>query len=267
MKRISLPLVLVSMFAVSSAFGADIPPPVFKAPVIAPPVPFTWGGFYGGGFGGGSFGSEDPVDMNEYGFQTIPGIPRSGSFHIWRYDQKASVIGGGTLGFNFQTGNFVFGIEGEGGYIHSTGSGRDANSPGQDVLSTAVLGDWYAIVAGRVGYAMDRTLIYAKGGAVFTRERGNITDNCIGNGTPAAPCGPVTIVANGSNNEVAPVFGGGIEYAFTNNWSGKFEYLYWGLNDHFLVTGVASNGATYSWDHSFSGLHTVKFGINYSFRP
>ena len=47
----------------------------------------------------------------------------------------------------------------------------------------------------------------------------------------------------------------------------KAEYLYWALNKHFLVTGVASNGASYSWDHSFSPAQTVKLGINYSFRP
>ena len=267
MKRIALPLVLVGVFAASGAFGADLARPVYKAPVIAPPVAFSWTGFYVGGFGGAGFGSEDPVDLNEYGFQTIAGIPRSGSNHMWAYDLQPGFFGGGTVGFNYQISNFVFGIEGEGGFMRLTGSARDPMSPGQDVLSTATLGDWYAMVTGRAGYAWDRALLYAKGGVVFTRENANILDSCVGNGTPAAPCGPVTISATGTNNVTAPVFGGGFEYAFTNNWSAKAEYLFWALHDHFNVTGVASNGATYAWEHSFSGLHTVKVGINYSFRP
>ena len=267
MKRIVLPLALMGVLAGTSAFGADIARPVYKAPVVAAPIPFTWTGFYGGVFGGGGFGSEDPVDINEYAWQGLAGVPRNASFHTWIYDMKPSGIFGGTLGFNYQTGNFVFGVEGELGYIRSTGGAPDINSPGQDVASAARLGDWYGLIAGRLGYAWDRTLVYGKGGVVFVKEQAAVADTCVGAGTPAAPCGPLTILATGSNNEVAAVFGGGIEYAFANNWSAKLEYLYWALNDRFLVTGVASNGATYSWEHAFSGLHTVKLGINYSFRP
>jgi outer membrane immunogenic protein len=258
MNRISLPAALIGIFAASSAMCADLPAPVFKAPVVAPAPAFTWGGFYVGGFGGGAFGSEDPVDLNEYAGQTIT----NGTGHIWIYDMKAAFLAGGTIGYNFQSGPIVYGIEAEAGYIHSTGGAPDPRSPGLDVVSNAVLGDWYAIIAGRLGYAWDRTLIYAKAGAVFTHERATISDTCV-----VLPCGPVTIQAAGKNDEVTWAAGGGIEYAFTNNWSAKLEYLYWALNDPFNVTGVASNGATYTWIHAFSGLHTVKVGLNYSFRP
>jgi len=267
MKRMYLPWALVGVLMSTGAFAADIARPVYKAPVVAPPVAFSWTGFYVGGFVGGGFGSEDPVDLNEYAYQGLAGVPRNASFHTWIYEMKPSVIAGGTVGFNYQTGNFVFGVEGEAGYIRLTGGAPDINMPGLDVASSARLGDWYGIIAGRVGYAWDRTLFYGKGGFVFTREQATVTDTCIGAGTPAAPCGPLTITATGSNNEVAPVLGGGIEHAFTNNWSAKIEYLYWGLNDRWNVTGVASNGATYAWEHAFSGLHTVKVGINFSIRP
>jgi outer membrane immunogenic protein len=261
MKRISLALSLVGVLAATGAFAADIARPVYKAPILAP-VPFTWTGVYVGGFVGGASGSEDPTDLNEYAFQGLASIPRSGVFHNWAYKLKPSVIAGGTLGYNYQVGRFVFGVEGEAGFIRLTGSAADPNSPGLDVVSSAKLGDWYAIGAGRLGYAFDRWLVYAKGGAVFTQETANIIDNCV-----LAPCGPVTITATGSHNVVAPVVGGGLEYAFTNNWSIKGEYLYWALRDSFIVSGVASNGAMYGWMHSFSGLHTGKVGINYAFRP
>jgi outer membrane immunogenic protein len=265
MKRVVLPLALLGVLG-TGAFGADIARPVYKAPIAAP-VPFSWTGFYIGGFVGGAFGSEDPVDLNEYGWQGLAGVPKNAAFHTWFYEMKPSVIFGGTVGYNYQAGNVVFGVEGEIGYIRTTGSGADINSPGLDVVSNARLGDWYGLIAGRLGYTWDRTLIYGKAGAVFVREQAAVTDVCVGAGIPGAPCGPLTIVATGSNDEVAPVLGGGIEYAFTNQWSAKLEYLYWALNDKFLVTGVASNGATYSWEHGFTGMHTVKLGINYSFRP
>jgi outer membrane immunogenic protein len=258
MKHIPVALALV-MCAASSAFAADFP---VKAPVVAAPVPFSWTGFYFGGFVGGGWGSEDPTDLNEYAFQTLAGVPRSGVFHNWAYQLEPSVIAGGTIGYNYQIGNFVLGVEGEAGYIRLSGSAADPLSPGLDVNSSASLGDWYGIIAGRAGFVWDRALVYGKGGAVFTRERGTITDSCT-----VLPCGPVAITATGSVDVVAPVVGGGIEYAFTRQWSAKLEYLYWALDKHFLVSGVASNGAPYSWDHSFSAVHTLKFGINYSFRP
>jgi outer membrane immunogenic protein len=114
---------------------------------------------------------------------------------------------------------------------------------------------------------MDRTLVYGKGGVVFTHEDANIVDSCVGNGTVAAPCGPLTINATGSNDEAAWVGGGGVEYAFDDHWSAKAEYLYWALNNRFNVSGIANNGHTYNWEHSFTGLHTVKLGVNYRLMP
>jgi outer membrane immunogenic protein len=261
MKRLALPLALtvalLGALAASTADAADMRRPVFKAPPIVPP-PFSWTGFYIGGFGGGGGGSEDPVDLNEYAGQTIT----NGTGHFWLYDMDPSFIAGGTIGFNYQVGQWVFGIEGEGGYIHLRGGAPDPRSPGLDVVSNAELGDWYGIIAGRIGYAFDRTLVYAKGGAVFTDVRATVSDSCV-----LLPCGPVTILATGGTDVVSWVAGVGIEYAFTNNWSVKLEYLYWGLDESFLVTGVASNGATYSWLHEFTGLHTVKLGVNFRFGP
>jgi outer membrane immunogenic protein len=256
MRRIVLSLLLGAV-AMSTASAADLSiAPVYKAPVAVPPA-FTWTGFYVGGYGGGGWGSEDPVDINEYAGQTIT----NGTGHIWRYNTGSSFIGGGTIGFNYQWGNIVLGLEGEAGYVHLSGSGADPRSPGLDVISSSQLGDWYGIAAGRIGYAWDRVLLYGKAGVVFTSVNANISDTC-----KALPCGPVTISASGSKDNVASLaVGGGLEYALTNNWSIKGEYIYWSLNNHFLVTGVASNNASYSWDHSFSGLHTLKLGVNYRF--
>jgi outer membrane immunogenic protein len=83
------------------------------------------------------------------------------------------------LGCNYQQvgSPFVFGIEGEAGYMKLEGSAFDPliNSTlpvttvraTPDVLGSAKIGDWYGMITGRVGYAWDGTLIYIKGGAAF----------------------------------------------------------------------------------------------------
>jgi len=259
MNKFVLPIAAVGVLVASSGFAADIPvAPVYKAPVAAP-APFSWTGFYLGGFGGVGTGSEDPSDINQYGAQGVPGInPAS---HIWAYKAKTAFIGGGTIGYNYQVSSFVFGVEGEVGYIGLKGSGPDPRSPGMDVLSSSQLNSLYELIAGRAGVAWDRALFYAKAGAVFTSPKGTVLDTCT-----AMPCGPLTISATGSaSNQASWVAGGGIEYALTNNWSVKAEYLYWSLQNHFNVTGIASNGQAYTWDHWFSGLSTFKVGANFRF--
>lgn len=239
------------------ALAADLTAsaPVYKAAPLAP-VPFTWTGFYLGGFVGGSGALEDPVDINNYGGQGIV----SGVDHHWFNNINSSVIGGGTIGYNYQIGAFVAGLEGELGYLHLVGSGVDNLSPGPDVFSASRLGDWYGIAAGRLGVTWDRALFYVKAGGIFTQASATITDTCT-----ALPCGPRAIVANGSTNIASWVAGGGIEYAFDRHWSIKGEYLYSGLGQHFLASGVANDGFTYNFDNQFTKLQIYKFGVNYRF--
>jgi outer membrane immunogenic protein len=62
------------------------------------------------------------------------------------------------------------------------------------------------------------------------------------------------------------VGGGGIEWAFTGNWTVKAEYLFLGLTDRFSVCGAgagAAAGSTFCADHRLAGIHTMKIGANY----
>jgi outer membrane immunogenic protein len=258
-KRCALAMIVAGLIVSSPTFAADLspaPPVFYKAPVAAPAP--SWTGFYVGGSVGIGWGSEDPVDINQYAGAEGAADPVGDA---WRYGMGTGFIGGGTIGYDHQFGMFVAGLEGDFGYLRQTGSGADPRSPGLDVVSSAVLGDWYAIIAGRAGIVYDRALFYGKVGAGWTPMSATITDTC-----STAPCGPLTILANGrSPDDATLVLGGGIEYLLNQNWSVKVEYLDWSLGTHFLVTGVASNGNTYSWDHSFSPLQTVMFGVNYRF--
>lgn len=239
-------LLLVStavLATVGSAAAADLPAryPVKAPPVVAPV--FTWTGFYIGGFVGGAW---TDGDVSAYDRSPIPFVANRG----WGYSNDSSFIGGGTVGINWQPvgSPWVLGLEGEIGYLSLSGSAY--NPLATTLYATSSVGDWYGVIAGRLGYAWDRVLLYAKGGAAFVNVENTIV-------------GP-TFAVSASETKATWAVGGGLEWAFDQNWSIKAEYLYLGLND--TQTTAATVGATtYYWDHDNPGIHTAKIGINYRF--
>lgn len=187
----------------------------------------------------------------------------------------ASVIGGGTLGCNWQPvgSPFVLGLEGEFGYLKLSGDTFDPNTLAGtqttlDVLGSAKVGNWYGMATGRLGYAFDRVLLYVKGGAAFVRTQASVLDQCTATG-----CGNWLISTSGSETVTTWTVGGGVEWAFAPNWSVKGEYMFIGLNNHeFQTSGIATtssgnvvSGGPFVFNHSFDGIHTGKIGVNYKF--
>jgi outer membrane immunogenic protein len=285
MRNIAIVLGLTAI--TTSATAADMP---LKAPPRAASV-FSWTGCYIGGYIGGAWnggngatftdqGQGDGRDSYSGGRGGSDALPR----HSWSADLDSSVIGGGTLGCNWQPAgsSFVLGVEGEAGYMRLTGQAFDPNtirndidvSTGQttlDVLGSAKVGDWYGMVTGRLGYASDRTLLYVKGGAAFVPTRGAIVDACSTDG-----CGNWLVSTAGSRTVTTWTLGGGIEWAFAPSWSVKAEYMFIALGDNggFRTCGSATNpsnnnsivsGGSFCFDHSFDGIHTAKIGLNYRF--
>jgi outer membrane immunogenic protein len=264
----ALGLLGATLLIAGPAVAADLGyRPVYKMP---PPV-FTWTGCYIGGFAGGASGAN--VDATE--LSSSSGQFYNGTIGVpsppYSYRTDASAIAGGTVGCNWQPGGtqWVLGIEGEGGYLHSKGSVVDPNSvagAGSDTVDQTKIGDWYAVVAGRLGYAVGPWFIYAKGGAAFTKVSSSIIDAC-----SASPCGGNLINATGSSSPVSAAAGGGLEYAITDHWTVKGEYLWLGINPSFSVCG-RSAGTTASPADNFCSGHTVgngistgKLGLNYKF--
>lgn len=257
--RKALGLLGAALLIAGPAVAADLGSrPVYKTPA---PV-FTWTGCYIGGFGGGASGANvnaTELSNSLVGFYNKTGTPYS-------YHTNASAIVGGTVGCNWQPWGtqWVLGVEGEGGYIHSTGSAVDPNSValfGSDTVDSTKIGDWYAVVAGRLGYAVGPWLVYAKGGAAFTKVSSSVIDAC-----NTAPCGSALITATGSSSPVSPAVGGGLEYALTDHWTVKGEYLWLGINPSFSVCGVASTGFNFCSAHTVgNGISTGKLGVNYKF--
>jgi outer membrane immunogenic protein len=118
-------------------------------------------------------------------------------------------IGGGLAGFNFQSDNLVFGVEGDFGLTDADGSGTE--DVVADIYSYDM--DWNAHLRGRVGLAIDRTLLFVAGGlAVAEHELGAIYEN------------PMS--GSGTETHYGFTIGGGAEYAISDNLLLRVEYLY-----------------------------------------
>jgi outer membrane immunogenic protein len=183
-----------------------------KAPMYAP---YNWTGFYIGINGGGGFGRSNV------------GAPYStGSF------DTSGGVAGGTIGYNYQMGQTVFGLEADGDWSNIGGSATCG------VLSCQTKNDWLATARGRLGYAYDRFLPYVTGGAAF----GDIKTNVSG-------------IGNGTDTKAGWTLGGGLEAAIAGPWTAKVEYLYVDLGRGGSVLGADSEFRT----------NLVRAGLNYKF--
>jgi outer membrane immunogenic protein len=212
----------ISLLAASySAQAADIPRPVYKGvrPVVAY---YNWTGFYVGINGGYGWGSSD---------WTVPATSNS---------PKGPLVGG-TVGFNYQIGSFVWGLEGDFDWADI----KDSSACGAFVCETK--NSWLATARGRVGYAFDRWLPYFTGGAAFGKIETNNTN-------PAA--------GGASDTRTGWTLGGGVEYAFLGNWSAKIEYLYVDLGSFDCNTSCSGTAALSSVDFK---TNIVRAGLNYKF--
>jgi outer membrane immunogenic protein len=251
-----------AMLLSAPAIAADLRMPV-KAPAYAPV--FNWTGFYVGGFIGlaGASGDAESTEPSSAGVNlfTVGGAVTNNSYSL-----DTGFIGGATLGYNWQApgSSWVFGIEGEIGYINLDETVRDVNAaaaaPGTVANDSTKIGDWYGVIAGRIGYAFDRVLVYGKGGIAFVDKSYTYESN-------AGIAGSINISRD--DVQVTWALGVGAEWAFAPNWSLKAEYLYIDTKESYDVSAPISGGlapgAVFTTTHTDPGLHTGKIGINYRF--
>jgi opacity protein-like surface antigen len=243
-------LVAVSVVMTSgSAVAADLP--AVKAPVLkAPAALWSWSGLYIGGHVGAALSLTDIADP--FGPPIYGDKVRSPGF-----------IGGGQIGFNHQVGSMVFGVEADVSGVSSDGTNTCFAFSGNSVSSNCrVRPDLYTTVTGRIGYAVDRSLFYVKGGAAWTRgtvdmfvNQNFVSPNTIG-------------VFTSRSSFVTPgwTIGAGVEYALASAWSVKLEYDYLGFRDQDVATpygpGNPFNSTTPTTAIS-QHVHQFKLGLNY----
>jgi len=227
--------------------AADLPARMpAPAPVMAP-LPYSWSGFYIGGHGGWATARKDWT-------QTLPAAFATPIANTASYDADG-FLGGGQVGFNWQTGAFVFGVEFDASWTDLSGDGGQTLTTSWRSFTDF---NWIGTVTGRFGYAFDRVLVYGKGGFAWADEDHHQ------NFTPAG--GVATTVSTTGNTHTGWVAGAGIEVALWDNWTGKAEYNYIDLGrENLLFTNSApapGPRATDNWDIE-QRIHVVKFGLNY----
>ena len=134
---------------------------------------------------------------------------------------------GGQVGYRWQTpSSWVFGVEAQGNWANFSGSNASLQFPGQ--TNTTQI-DSFGLFTGQVGYAWDRALLYAKGGAAV------VNNNYTANSTLP----PLIGVDTAGDTRWGATAGAGFEYAVAQNWSLGFEYdhLFMGNKDVSSPTG------------------------------
>jgi outer membrane immunogenic protein len=220
-----------AIVASSSVMAADLGmQPVYKAAPAPVVLPANWTGFYVGAHLGGAWGTKDLTD---------PFVGKSLA--------SAGVngfLGGGQIGYNYQIGWVVLGVEGDVSAADITGTAPFIFG-GSDSFSSKT--DWLATVTGRIGGTVDHALLYVKGGAAWAHDK-----YCIN----------VPECISGTETRTGWVFGGGIEYAITHNWSGKVEYNYMDFGTKSV--DFCEGGSCDPLDVR-QRIHAVKVGVNYKF--
>lgn len=221
MKRTVLASLGLLAIAATAApvMAADLPVrPLAKAPAYGPRA-YNWSGFYLGINGGYGFGTSSWTDTDK--FKVNGGLV------------------GGTAGYNWQVGQAVFGLEGDGDWSGIKGS-TTTGCP----LGCETRNNWLATARGRLGYAADRFMPYVTGGLAV----GDI--KAITPGVPGI-----------DSTRTGWTAGAGVEFAIAGPWTAKVEYLYVDLGS--ANCGLSCGGLPDDKVDLKSNI--VRAGINYKF--
>jgi opacity protein-like surface antigen len=237
---------------------------------VAPPAAVTWAGLYVGAFAGAEEGA---AHWGYPGGEVAPKL--------------AGILGGFDLGYNWQNGPWVYGLEGDVSFTDSKGgiACGPVSIDNATLVSSPLFAmtcnarhSWVATITPRLGFTWGRELFYLKGGAAFTHEDFSATCdfgplngvNSLISGvafitgqqcTPVNPSSPFSF-SNGftaSSNRAGWTIGFGTEFALTPNWSAKAETDYVDFGNRTLTAsdGTALNVGMHMWQ--------AKIGINYHF--
>jgi outer membrane immunogenic protein len=271
---------IAALAMVSSAMAADLPvkaPP--PAPVMAPV--WNWNGFYIGVNGGYSWGraGRDVTFANPV---TGAAVVVAGTGTTSDSNLNGGLFGG-QIGYNWQTSNWVFGLETDAQWTGQRGSANalcPATSavipgpclPGLTFVPAGAFGsaatvdqklEWFGTFRGRAGVAVTPSvLLYATGSAAYGTIK---TDLGLAGFTPAGT--PVAVAGSSSDTRFGWTVGGGIEAMFASNWSAKIEYLYVDLGK-ISSTAIFPTAAGVPLGVSLNSRITdniVRAGINYHF--
>ncbi len=229
MNRLLLSAAFAFATAVSAASAADLP--IYtKAPPIVAPV-YDWSGGYIGIEGGGGAGHSNQTDT----LMTVA----DGHFSV------SGGLLGGTLGYNWQTGPWVYGLEGDYSWSDIKGQSSICGFGSPHPCGTKL--DSLGTFRGRIGHtvgAMGNWLLYGTGGLAVGDVHG----------------WDALFPSSGSAVWTGWTAGAGVETSFAPHWTAKLEYLYVDLGKHHLFDVVPGVPETVSFK-----ANIVRVGVNYAF--
>ena len=265
MKPTARSAVLIALTAISGAASAQ--------GIIATASSPMWNGFYAGINGGAAISTT----CNTW---TANG-PAAGTAAFNNRDcpNKSVGVGGVQVGYNFQSDEWVWGLEVEYEFWESKSKSKTVTYTGnvfpQGTYSFygKVSPNGVALVGPRLGYAIDNWLPYIRVGGVFTSG----THDLMASYTPTGASSP-TATFDGGKNTGSHGFGisGGVEYKLAEQWSAKLEYTYISLNKSSQnsttnCTSTAPNACAIFSGFSLDSIHNsftaslIRVGINYDF--
>ncbi len=236
-----------ALIAATQAHAADI-----YAPAYAPIGVMTWTGFYVGAHLGGAWADMQTTDFGHGGISWGELTPGD------KFDNNSTgIIGGGQVGYNYQTDAFVFGVETD---IGGIGLSHKTNPYGYTAYFSSIDSGFYTDVAGRLGYAAGPALFYIKGGWAYYDGAVSLTDNI---GVAPWLCTGSTACHTSGSGLSGWTLGGGIEYKMSPSWSVKGEYRSFDFGS-VTTHWVDANTNTWRFAHQLTA-DAVTVGVNYSF--
>jgi outer membrane immunogenic protein len=239
----------------TAASAADMPVPAAPAyyPPVYRPVIYDWTGFYGGGHVGGGLLEDKVTTTTTTALQPAGVVTNVSPF---------SVIAGGQIGVNYQIQQIVLGAEGTFTWSNISGTQVTTSQPPVSLPSFSETSTstprWYATATGKLGFAANDFLFYAKGGAAWMSV----------NYTQAATIGSGNVSSQTiSDTRIGFTVGGGVEYGITENLSGRVEYDYlnFGTKTYTFGNLNTSVGPMVLPVSIKSSTQLISAGINYRF--
>jgi outer membrane immunogenic protein len=159
-------------------------------------------------------------------------------------------------GCDYQVSSLVFGVEGQFDWADMNGTALLLQPAATNGIQLSSKLDRFGSATGRIGYAFDRVLLYAKGGAAWAHynQQWAITD--------------LSTTVAGGQNVTGFVVGGGFEFALMHNWSFKAEYNYFDFGTNGVplnCAGAACGGVSAITFDIHQNVQTFMIGVNYRF--
>ncbi|MBV9531972.1 MAG: outer membrane beta-barrel protein [Bradyrhizobium sp.] len=233
-------LVLLAVTITGPALTADLP--------IKSPAPFaerfSWSGCYAGAHAGGAFAQKDVTDPAQL-VQDSFLFPGATTGLTTVNPSPSGAVIGGQIGCDYEfSSSVVIGVEGSASGSTMRGSRNAVLALGNpDIALVQANTDFLANLTGRIGYAFDNLLLYARGGAALAGDKFEVSGTFTG----------LPFDFRGLDNRFGWVAGGGVDVSLSRRWSAFLEYDYYGLGHGNVLMSDGING--------FAGLVNVKQNV------